>query len=360
MRPGDVVAGGAQRGRERSPSRPRPTRAIRAVAEGVVAAGFRSSSRMRRYRSVAEERGESQSAPRGVAAVPKVYPVTPELNAARCVTSVRVALPRVPGAWPAAPPPSAARSLSRSTTGSATATTARSRPTRTKLVFGAGNADADMMFVGEAPGQQEDLQGLPFVGRAGQLLNELLGEIGMSREDVFIANVLKCRPPGNRDPLPDEIAECEPHLREQIRLIEPKVICTLGNFATKLLTGQPTGITRVHGRPQEREMGGLPSCSSRSSTRPRRCARPAPQGAARGHPPAARADRRAPARAAAAGGAGHGHAERPKRPSTSSACSRATRGSARATAAADRGTRRPARCPRCRDEELQRLEAGRV
>jgi DNA polymerase len=131
------------------------------------------------------------------------------------------------------------------------------KATRTKLVFGAGNADADIMFVGEAPGQQEDLQGIPFVGRAGQLLNQLLGEIGMSRDDVFICNVLKCRPPGNRDPLPDEIAECEPHLRRQIRLIEPKVICTLGNFATKLLTGQPTGITRVHGRPQKREVDGL-------------------------------------------------------------------------------------------------------
>src|SRR4051794_35582593 len=132
------------------------------------------------------------------------------------------------------------------------------KATRTKLVFGAGNADAEVMFVGEAPGQQEDLQGLPFVGRAGQLLNDLLQEIGVGRDDVFIANVLKCRPPGNRDPLPDEIAECEPHLMEQIRLIQPKVICTLGNFATKLLSAQPTGITRVHGRPQERELGGRP------------------------------------------------------------------------------------------------------
>jgi DNA polymerase len=131
------------------------------------------------------------------------------------------------------------------------------KATRTKLVFGAGNADAELMFVGEAPGANEDLQGLPFVGRAGQLLNELLGEIGLSRDDAFVANVLKCRPPGNRDPLPDEIAECEPHLMEQIRLIEPKVICTLGNFATKLLTGQPTGITKASGQPQERELGGL-------------------------------------------------------------------------------------------------------
>jgi DNA polymerase len=132
------------------------------------------------------------------------------------------------------------------------------KATRTKLVFGAGNADAEIMFVGEAPGANEDLQGLPFVGRAGQLLNELLHEIGLDRNDVFITNVLLCRPPGNRDPLPDEIAECEPHLRAKIRLIEPKVICTLGNFATKLLTGRPDGITRVHGRPQEREIEGLP------------------------------------------------------------------------------------------------------
>ena len=132
------------------------------------------------------------------------------------------------------------------------------KATRTKLVFGAGNADAEVMFVGEAPGAQEDLQGLPFVGRAGQLLNELLREIGLDRNDVFVANVLKCRPPGNRDPLPEEIAECEPHLMEQISLIQPKVICTLGNFATKLLSGQPTGITRCCGIPQYREIGGLP------------------------------------------------------------------------------------------------------
>ena len=130
--------------------------------------------------------------------------------------------------------------------------------TRTKAVFGAGNADADLMFVGEAPGAEEDRQGLPFVGRAGQLLNELLGEIGLSREDVFIANVLKSRPPGNRDPLPAEIQACEPYLFEQVRLIEPKVVCTLGNFATKLLTGSQVGITRVRGTPQLHELGGRP------------------------------------------------------------------------------------------------------
>jgi DNA polymerase len=130
--------------------------------------------------------------------------------------------------------------------------------TRTKAVFGAGNADADLMFVGEAPGAEEDRQGLPFVGRAGQLLNQLLEEIGLSREDVFIANVLKSRPPGNRDPQPAEIEACEPYLFQQVALIEPKVLCTLGNFATKLLSGNPTGITRVRGTPQLHRIGGRP------------------------------------------------------------------------------------------------------
>jgi DNA polymerase len=128
--------------------------------------------------------------------------------------------------------------------------------TRTKAVFGAGNADADLMFVGEAPGAEEDRSGLPFVGRAGQLLNQMLEEIGLARDDVFIANVLKSRPPGNRDPHPDEIQACEPYLFEQVRLIEPRVVCTLGNFATKLLSGSPTGITKVRGTPQVHELGG--------------------------------------------------------------------------------------------------------
>jgi uracil-DNA glycosylase len=130
------------------------------------------------------------------------------------------------------------------------------RDVRTRLVFGAGNANADLMFVGEAPGAMEDQQGLPFVGRAGKLLDELLLEVGIQRADVFITNIICCRPPGNRDPLPDEIEACKPYLYRKIELIEPKIICTLGNFATKLLTGNPTGITRVHGRPQEREVAG--------------------------------------------------------------------------------------------------------
>jgi uracil-DNA glycosylase family 4 len=128
--------------------------------------------------------------------------------------------------------------------------------TRGKAVFGAGDADADLMFVGEAPGAEEDRQGLPFVGRAGQLLNQMLEEIGLSRDDVFIANVLKSRPPGNRDPQPLEIETCRPYLFEQIALIEPKVVCTLGNFATKLLSGNPAGITKVRGAPQVHELGG--------------------------------------------------------------------------------------------------------
>jgi uracil-DNA glycosylase len=127
---------------------------------------------------------------------------------------------------------------------------------RTNVVFGNGNADADLMFVGEAPGAEEDRQGLPFVGRAGKLLDELLGGIGMNREDVFVANTVKCRPPGNRDPQPEEIESCRPYLEQQVRLIEPRVIATLGNFATKLLSGNPTGITKVRGTPQVRELGG--------------------------------------------------------------------------------------------------------
>src|SRR6187401_3116197 len=126
---------------------------------------------------------------------------------------------------------------------------------RTQVVFGSGSPDADLMFVGEAPGFHEDQQGIPFVGQAGKLLDKLLGGIGMTRADVFVANVLKCRPPGNRDPLPEEIAACEPHLFRQIELIEPKVVATLGNFATKLLSGKPAGITRVHGYEQEVALG---------------------------------------------------------------------------------------------------------
>jgi len=127
---------------------------------------------------------------------------------------------------------------------------------RTQVVFGVGNANADFMFVGEAPGFHEDKQGYPFVGQAGKLLDKLLAGIGLERGDVYIANVIKCRPPGNRDPVPDEIEACEPYLFRQIELIEPRVIATLGNFATKLLSGKQLGITRVHGQEQAVTLGG--------------------------------------------------------------------------------------------------------
>ena len=127
---------------------------------------------------------------------------------------------------------------------------------RTQVVFGTGDPAADLMFVGEAPGFHEDKQGYPFVGQAGKLLDKLLAGIGLERPNVYIANVLKCRPPGNRDPGPDEIQACEGHLFRQIELIRPRVVATLGNFATKLLSGKPTGITRVHGVEQEVTLGG--------------------------------------------------------------------------------------------------------
>jgi DNA polymerase len=128
--------------------------------------------------------------------------------------------------------------------------------TRTQVVFGAGSATADLMFVGEAPGFHEDKQGVPFVGAAGKLLGKLLDGIGLARDEVYIANVIKCRPPGNRDPQPEEIEACEPHLWKQIELIQPTLIATLGNFATKLLSGKPNGITQVHGREQRVSLGG--------------------------------------------------------------------------------------------------------
>jgi len=128
-----------------------------------------------------------------------------------------------------------------------TCTKCRLATTRTQVVFGVGNADADLLFIGEAPGMHEDKQGEPFVGAAGQLLTRMLGEIGLTREQVYIANILKCRPPGNRDPQDDEIETCTPWLVEQMSLIQPDVIVTLGNFATKFVLQTQTGITRMRG-----------------------------------------------------------------------------------------------------------------
>jgi len=122
---------------------------------------------------------------------------------------------------------------------------------RKTVVFGEGAPDADVMFVGEGPGRNEDEQGLPFVGRSGKLLEQLLGEIGLERSDVYIGNVVKCRPPGNRDPRPDEIAACKRYLRSQLELIQPMVVVTLGNFASKLLLRTEVGITRLRGTAYE-------------------------------------------------------------------------------------------------------------
>lgn len=128
--------------------------------------------------------------------------------------------------------------------------------TRTSVVFGAGDADAELMFVGEAPGANEDRLGLPFVGQAGKLLDKLLAEIGLERaHGVFIMNVLKCRPPDNRDPHPHEIEACQHYLFRQLDLIQPTVVCTLGNFATKLLRDDTTGISRIHGQVEVRTIG---------------------------------------------------------------------------------------------------------
>jgi uracil-DNA glycosylase len=129
-----------------------------------------------------------------------------------------------------------------------TCTLCRLSAGRTQVVFASGDPDADLMFIGEGPGYHEDKQGLPFVGAAGQLLNRLLADIGLDRDRVYVCNILKCRPPGNRDPLPDEVETCTPYLMEQVRLVDPRVIVTLGNFATRFILGRPTAISRVRGQ----------------------------------------------------------------------------------------------------------------
>ena len=177
--------------------------------------------------------------------------------------------------------------------------------TRTQVVFGAGSPTAELMFVGEAPGFHEDKNGVPFVGAAGKLLSKLLDGIGLSRDDVYICNTVKCRPPGNRNPLPEELEACETHLFRQIEIIQPRLVATLGNFATKLLSGKPAGITQVHGREQQvvarrPARDALPDLPSRGGA-----LHAADAAGARGgfppHPGAARARPRAGARAARAG-----------------------------------------------------------
>jgi len=129
-----------------------------------------------------------------------------------------------------------------------TCTRCRLAQGRTQVVYGVGNPNADLMFIGEAPGFHEDKQGEPFVGAAGQLLNTLLAESGIRREDVYISNVILCRPPGNRDPLPDELEACKPWLDERIALVDPAIIVTLGNWATRYILGQSVSISRVRGQ----------------------------------------------------------------------------------------------------------------
>lgn len=131
-----------------------------------------------------------------------------------------------------------------------TCTRCRLSAGRTQVVFADGSPDADLMFIGEGPGYHEDIQGLPFVGAAGQLLNTLLGEIGLKREEVRIVNTVMCRPPGNRDPLPDELESCRPYLTQQIELVDPRVIVTLGNFATRVILDRPVSISKVRGQRQ--------------------------------------------------------------------------------------------------------------
>jgi DNA polymerase len=140
------------------------------------------------------------------------------------------------------------RTLQEAALEASTCTLCRLANGRTQVVYGVGDPHAELMFIGEGPGFHEDKQGQPFVGAAGQLLNRMLGEIGLAREDVYIANCVKCRPPGNRDPLPDELDACTPYLREQIELIDPHVLVTLGNFATRYVLQKQVSISRVRGQ----------------------------------------------------------------------------------------------------------------
>ena len=140
------------------------------------------------------------------------------------------------------------RTLEEAATEAATCTRCRLSQGRTQVVYGVGDANADLMFIGEGPGYHEDKQGIPFVGAAGQLLNQMLSEVEIPREDVYISNVVLCRPPGNRDPLEDEIEACRPWLDERIAIIEPVVIVTLGNWATRFVLGPRVSISRVRGQ----------------------------------------------------------------------------------------------------------------
>jgi uracil-DNA glycosylase len=169
----------------------------------------------------------------------------PRLVPGSAVTSDPLSAPHSGSPHPA---DSAGASLPEVASAASTCTLCKLAGGRTQVVFGVGSASAELMFVGEGPGEKEDLRGEPFVGRAGQLLTQLIEGIGLTRADVYIANVVKCRPPGNRDPQPDEIEACAPWLDRQLELIRPRVIVTLGNFATKLLLQTKEGITKLRGQ----------------------------------------------------------------------------------------------------------------
>jgi len=140
------------------------------------------------------------------------------------------------------------RTLEEAAREASTCTRCRLAQGRTQVVYGVGDPHADLMFIGEGPGYHEDKQGEPFVGAAGQLLNRMLAEVEIPRSDVYICNVVKCRPPGNRDPLPEEIEACTPYLREQVELIDPVVVVTLGNWATRFILDKQISISRVRGQ----------------------------------------------------------------------------------------------------------------
>ena len=180
------------------------------------------------------------------AAVSAPAPATPVRPVAAKPAAARTIVPAAP-AVPSAPPAERAARLAEVAAEASACTRCRLAEGRRTVVFGTGNTDADLMFIGEGPGAEEDRQGLPFVGPAGQLLTRIIGAIGLQRGDVYIANVVKCRPPGNRDPQPDEVAACRGFLEEQVRLIAPRVIVALGRIAAQTLLGNELPVGRMRG-----------------------------------------------------------------------------------------------------------------
>ncbi|HET9768825.1 MAG TPA: uracil-DNA glycosylase [Thermoanaerobaculia bacterium] len=187
-----------------------------------------------------------QPAARGVARAAATPGVTTASSRAAGSPLASAVAPAAPAA-PSAPPAERAARLAQVGTEASACTRCRLAEGRRTVVFGTGNPDADLMFIGEGPGAEEDRQGLPFVGPAGQLLTRIIGAIGLARGDVYIANVVKCRPPGNRDPQPDEVAACRGFLEEQVRLVAPRVLVALGRIAAQTLLGNELPVGRMRG-----------------------------------------------------------------------------------------------------------------